>query len=225
VPGIPQLTAWLVLPAFLACSQTPSKTLGSPSIGVFMDFDSAPAAGWLDGMESQVQELLKPSGMALDWGLVRDNRGEKAFAGLVVLKFHGKCSAEGWAAAGSDFGSVGEISTLAFTRVDRGRVTPYAEVKCDEVRKALAYMGYPAGQEERQKALSRALARVVAHEIYHILAKTTEHAGSGLAKAAQPLNDLVSKRKLEFATDDLQAIKEGGASSEPAPDALSEHQP
>ena len=72
-----------------------------------------------------------------------------------------------------------------------------------------------AGQEERQRALSRALARVVAHEIYHILAETTEHAGSGLAKAAQPLNDLVSKRKLEFATDDLRAIKEGGASSEP----------
>ena len=142
-----------------------------------------------------------------------------------MLKFHGKCNAEGWAPAGSDFGSVGEISTLAFTRVDRGRVLPYAEVKCDEVRKALAYIGYPAGQEERQRALSRALARVVAHEIYHILAETTEHAGSGLAKAAQPLNDLVSKRKLEFATDDLRAIKEGGASSEPAPDALLEHQP
>jgi len=224
MPGIPQSIVWLTLPAFLAFSQSPPKSPGSPSIGVFVDFDSAPAAGWLDGMENQVQELLKPSGMALNWGLVRDNRGEKAFAGLVVLKFRGRCNVERWAAAGSDFGSLGEISTLAFTRVDHGRVSPYAEVKCDEVRKALAFMGYAASQEERQLALNRALARVVAHEIYHILAKTKQHAGSGLAKAAQPLNDLVSKRKLEFATGDTQAIEEGEAGAEPAPDAL-EHQP
>ncbi len=225
MPGIPQSIVWLTLPAILAFAQTPPKSPVSPSIGVFMDFDSVPGAGWLTGMEDQVQELLKPAGMALDWGLVRDNRGRKAFAGLVVLKFHGRCTVEGWAPAGSDFGSLGEISTLAFTRVDQGGVLPYAEVKCDEVRKALAFMGYAAGQEERQLALNRALARVVAHEIYHILARTTEHAASGLAKAAQPLNDLVSKRKLEFATGDLQAIEEGGAGAEPAPDALSEHQP
>lgn len=223
--GIPQSIVWLTLPAFLAFAQTPPKSPGSPSIGVFMDFDSAPGSGWLSGMESQVQELLKPAGMALDWGLVRDNRGKKAFAGLVVLKFHGKCNVEGWAPTGSDFGSLGEISTLGFTKVDGGGILPYAEVKCDEVRKALAFMGYAAGREERQLALNRALARVVAHEIYHILAKTTEHAASGLAKATQPLNELVSKRKLEFATGDLQAIEKGGADSKPAPDALLEHQP
>jgi hypothetical protein len=37
----------------------------------------------------------------------------------------------------------------------------------------------------------RALGRVIAHEIYHILAQTTEHDESGVAKAAFSLEDLM----------------------------------
>ncbi|HLH32228.1 MAG TPA: hypothetical protein VKY31_13575, partial [Terriglobia bacterium] len=40
----------------------------------------------------------------------------------------------------------------------------------------------------------RAMARVMAHEIYHVLAAATDHAGSGIAKPSLSFEDLVSDR-------------------------------
>jgi hypothetical protein len=40
--------------------------------------------------------------------------------------------------------------------------------------------------------IGRALARVIGHELYHILASTCQHPNAGLAKAAFSLDDLVA---------------------------------
>ena len=46
----------------------------------------------------------------------------------------------------------------------------------------------------RQAALGRALARVIAHEIYHIVGETTDHQYSGVAKASFSVRDLLTAR-------------------------------
>jgi hypothetical protein len=51
-----------------------------------------------------------------------------------------------------------------------------------------------------------ALGRVVAHELYHILARTTSHATGGLAKASQSLRDLIRPDDLEFQRKEAEAI-------------------
>jgi hypothetical protein len=53
------------------------------------------------------------------------------------------------------------------------------------------------------------MGRVVAHELYHVLARTTSHAERGLAKASQSLKDLVSKQSLTFQAQDAEAIRRG----------------
>jgi hypothetical protein len=40
--------------------------------------------------------------------------------------------------------------------------------------------------------VGRALARVIGHELYHILARTCQHPNAGLAKAAFSLDDLTA---------------------------------
>ena len=157
-------------------------------------------------MKKEVDELLKPAGLSLDWRLTKDNRGNEPFAGLVVLKFKGECKAEGAYDVSNAFGSAGESDTLGSTKVDHGHVLPYSDIECDQVRKALAYLGPGAGQKERQRALGLALGRVVAHELYHILASTTHHASKGLAQASHSFDDLVSSEKLAFTEDDLRAM-------------------
>ena len=179
----------------------------TPSVAVFMDFDTKPGAVPLAVMEKEAGDLLKSAGIALDWRLVRQNHGAEAFAGLVVLKFKGQCRVDRWSKAASDFGSMGQVEALGITHVDRGHVLPYTEVQCDQVRKALAYLNPGAGSSERQNALGLALGRVVAHELYHILARTTAHAKQGLAKASQSLRDLVSSGSMGFGEDVSERIR------------------
>jgi len=216
MPRVSFLAACAAATALLLSGQSATKPDPAPSVGVFMDFDSdsAPGAASLDIMKTEVEQLLKPSGVALDWRLVKENRGDHTFAGLVVLKFKGKCRVEGWNSPASDFGSQGEVTTLGATQVSDGKVLPYSEVECDQIRKALAYLPAGAGQKERQRALGLVMGRVVAHELYHVLASTTSHAAHGLAKASQSLEDLVSPMELGFDTKDSRAIGDAFAAPE-----------
>jgi hypothetical protein len=187
-----------------------------PSVGVFLDFDSVPGAASVDVMKKEVNSLLK--GISLNWRLVSENHGDEPFNGLVVLRFHGKCKVESWAQPGPGTGT----RTLGTTSVVNGRVLPYSEVECDEVRRALAYLTTQVTQREQQKALGRALGRVVAHEIYHVLAHTTSHAAHGLAKAAESLDELISDAvPMVFRAEDTAAMKQGarGAAADPTPAA------
>ena len=195
----------VLVPALLA-AQAPPKSAPLPAVGVFMIFDSTPGTNAVDLMKSEVDQLLQPAGLALDWRLASENHGNQPFDGLVVIQFKGSCKAESGPLAANDFGTAGESHILGSTTVTNGRVMPYGEVQCDQIRKALAYLPPGADQKARQKALGVALGRVVAHELYHMLAKTTTHAGHGLAKASQSFEDLVSEREILFAEDDARAI-------------------
>jgi len=176
---------------------TGAQTAG---VGVFMQFESAPAAASLEVMKTEVDHLLKASGIEIDWRLVKENHGDESFSRVVFLKFKGSCKSEGAAPPPNDFGTLGETHALGSTQVQNGRVLPYSEVECDQVRKALSYLGPGAGRKERQSALGRAMARVVAHELYHILARTTAHAAVGLARATHSLEELIAPEGPGFAS-------------------------
>ena len=202
----------LFLPGALAMGDSPpddktgEKEALTPSVGVFLDFDFRPGNSSVEIMKKEVDDLLKPSGIHLDWRLTGDNSGKETFSGVVVVKFKGRCRAESWNQSASDFGSVGETVRLGATEVKDGRVLPFTEVECDQVRKALDYV-HPGG--DRQKALGLAMGRVVAHELYHILAHTTGHATEGLAKATRSLRDLITPWGPGFREKDTEAMRKG----------------
>jgi hypothetical protein len=177
-----------------ACGQT---------VGVFLDFDSAPSKTSLEIMKKEVDALLRPAGVLLDWRLAAENRGDVSLADLVLLKFKGKCKAEAWS-SGVEPGRTG---TLGATKVAGGKVLPFSEVKCDAVKQALSYLRPEASTIERQKALGLAMGRVVAHELYHVLAQTTVHAARGLAQAAESLQDLVAARPVFLGVEASEAIR------------------
>lgn len=171
-----------------------------------MDFESAPGETSVHAMEQEVDKLLKPSGIALDWRLIQENRGDQPFKSLVVLRFKGSCKADWIPQAKDDTDLPGENHELASTRVSNGRVLPFSEVECDQVRNALRYLHPGAGLRERQLALGRALGRVVAHELYHIFARTTAHSAHGLAQPSQSLEDLVKVEGPAFREQDSKAM-------------------
>ncbi len=187
--GLLTLAATAVFTA-TAHGQAPESD-SRPAISVFMDFDSRPAPESVEVMKREVEELLKPSGIKLNWHTARETASGPD-AGFVVLKFKGKCRVENWAQPGSDFGTLGEVRTLGQTIVDHGRVLPFSEVECDQVRKGLAY----AAPAQSHSALGLAMGRVVAHELYHILAHTTAHARRGLAQPG-----LASERSVDLGVE------------------------
>ena len=201
-----RLAAWAAISISLAFAENPAAPKGKPSVGVYLDFDSVPGDVPVEVMKREVDKILKPAGVALDWRLVKENHGDEAFAGLVVLKFRGKCKLEGWNSQEPDLHRLGdETQTLGATKVDNGRVLPFTEVRCDQVKKALAYAR--TDQKDRQRAFGLALGRVVAHEIYHILAQTTSHAAAGLARATESFEELFAPRGLFFRDADTKAIR------------------
>ena len=161
-------------------------------VGVFLQFDAKPTAFAVEVMKKEVDRLLKPSGLLLNWRMAAANEGRESFARLVLVRFKGSCSLESVPDA---FGSLGETVALASTKVGESGPLPFSEVECDQVRKVLSYA---TGQ--RAVALGLALGKVVAHEIYHMLARSTAHSATGLTKATQTWKELGARQTapLEF---------------------------
>jgi hypothetical protein len=178
-----------------------------PSIGIFLDFDSIPTSVALERMKRELKDLLKPSG--LEPAFLDDRHGSAAqhgnmtFAGLLVVRFKGRCSVERWRPE-EGLPAAGPVP-LASTLVEQGHVLPFSEVECDQLRRSLSALNPRAGRRQQQALLGIALGRVVAHELYHVLARTTSHAAEGLAKATHSLKDLVGSA-LSFRDQELHSM-------------------
>ena len=60
-----------------------------------------------------------------------------------------------------------------------------------------------------EEVFGRAVARVVAHELYHILGRTCSHGHSGIARHSLSGQDLVAER-LHFDGRDVERLQTGG---------------
>lgn len=148
-------------------------------------------------MKRELGSILKDSGIRLDW---RDRSGvgsSESFADLAVVKFHGVCDVGDF--SGDDAGS----GPLAFThRSDNGVILPFSEVDCNRVQWSVRGAMSRAGRGRAETLFARALARVLAHELYHVLAGTESHASRGIAQRALSGADLISDQ-LELDQDQL----------------------
>ena len=90
-------------------------------------------------MQKELQFLMGDAGVDLDWRLLSDLAVSESFPDLVVVKFHGACDANAPSRPWS-----GKPAALAYTHVSDGRVLPFSEVDCDEIRSFVsARLGAP----------------------------------------------------------------------------------
>lgn len=161
----------------------------APPIALLMDFESKPSAISVEEMKREVAALMKSTGLQFEW---RWTDAKKAPDSGISFKFRGKCFSDALRAPEiSELAPFGETVPLASTPVREGRVQPYSQVECDQIRKCIA-MEAGRAKLQRDRALGRAMGRVVAHELYHILGDTRKHAAQGVAKSVHDAEDLVS---------------------------------
>jgi hypothetical protein len=108
------------------------------------------------------------------------------FNDLVVMTFKGSCSFDPAPPL------YDELGPLAVTRTSNGEVQPFGEVNCDRVVNSVRGAMFGSDYSKGDMLVGRALGRVVAHELVHMLTKSGQHAHEGVQKAALSGRQLIS---------------------------------
>jgi hypothetical protein len=150
-------------------------------------------------MGREAAHILKQSGVALHWDLAKP---AQVFNGLlVVVKLRGLCDMDGSQA----FLVPGP---LGWSHEVNGAVLPFSDLACDNIRGAVHAAMLAGNQLRGNVLLGRAMGRVLAHELYHIVADTSEHGEEGLAQAALSPRQLTSGL-LELEPSEVAAMRSG----------------
>jgi len=176
-----------------------AKTPSSP-LAILFRFDGLTSEAGFQEMRRELRVLMAPSNVQPEWRDRATISTSDSFDHLVVVDFHGQCRMEpGYALSEED-------QPLGWTHVADGEVLPYAHIQCDRVRASLNSALWGGRNQLSDLTLGRALALVLAHELYHILARTTSHARDGIAKPALSGAELASSR-LAFTRADLDLMR------------------
>ena len=106
-------------------------------------------------------------------------------------------------------------ASLASTAVDGDRILPFSWINCETLTEMLAPA--LAGVEPARKDFlyGRAMGRLLAHELYHMLVNKRGHAESGVGKASFSAADVLGER-FTFEHSALAEFRTASASAEPA---------
>jgi hypothetical protein len=164
-----------------------ANTTPDPLTIVFR-FDGPYSEKSLLEMKRELGTILQCSGIQINWRAQSDVAVTDSFPNLVVVKFRGKCRMEPVPYLYDERGP------LAFTYSTDGAVLPFSEIECDKVRSSLHTAMFGGDYKRSDLLFGRALARVLAHELYHVLTKTHSHAGQGVAEKSLSGAQLISER-------------------------------
>jgi hypothetical protein len=174
------------LPALLAAASmdVPPSHTPTTDVTIILDVKGAFALAAMREMESEAGRIIGTSGIRLDWRMRND--ATATFNDLVVLTFKGSCLYEAVPQL------YDELGPYAFTRTSNGEVQPFGEVDCDHVVGSVRNAMFGNDFAHSDMLVGRALGRVVAHELVHMLTKSGEHGHEGVQKPALSGKQLIS---------------------------------
>jgi hypothetical protein len=195
---------------FIACVYAGSSDPIEPNLAVYLKTSSGQPNLPLQWMQRELSQIMASAGYAIEW---RDTRASQnlypEIANLAIVELRGICGAP--AGATPSVGPSEDREPLASTPVMDGHILPFSTVNCDAVTRLLMPSLATESVMQRNFIYGRAVARIVAHELYHVLTGRNEHDHEGIAKAGFTAQDLVSGR-FDFRDATLARLK-------PAPSA------
>lgn len=157
---------------------------------ILLDYDRPSSAAAQRALESELSSILADSNIQVEVRLRKDIPEHSEFGGLMLFRMRGTCSMQALPiGALSD-----ERGPLALTHASNGELLPFGEVECDRVRRSVQRTvgrGNPLAHESTYGA---ALGRVMAHEVYHMLAHSAKHTKEGVTKEALTSEELSGSR-------------------------------
>jgi len=191
----------LLCAQYAIAGDTPSQ------IGIYYSFEQSPPAAVFSQFQAEFQLILAPIGLPVQWREISGAKSEE-FRDIFVIRFHGSCSLKG--EPDEDRGLNPDERSLAETQVSNGQVLPFADVKCDSLRR---YLGFaPLATTAGGDVFGRALARVAAHELYHMMTASRVHHRIGIARAEYSRGNLTAPR-LVFGVKESQWLRSWAAAT------------
>ena len=171
--------------AFLALSASLALR-AEAGVALYLDINQLEPLA-VQEMKTEFSSLTEPLGLRAEWRSLtaRDRMGETGR--LIVVRFLGAC------ATTSEASSVESGQAVASVQEIDGRILPFSDVHCD----ALVSLIRPSLKDrttyQQRALLGRALARILAHEVYHVVGQTHDHASEGIAKARLNATELTTR--------------------------------
>ena len=174
-----------VICALFAVIASACTAFATPRVTLILQFEAQHSESSVDEMKRELQNLMRSSGVELNWRSLGDVSASDSFPSVVVVTFHGTCAAKPLVTP-----LPSEPAALAYTHVSNGTVIPFADVECDRVRSSLA--STPGARSEL--LFGRALGRVLGHELHHIIERTRDHTQHGISRKSLSARDLIADR-------------------------------
>ncbi len=179
-----RFVAFVCLSSFGLCSHLPEPLAPTlPTLFVFLKGTQSQSPDTLREMRREVQQLMADT-FKVEFRTPQDL--EPISGRLVVMELKGVCGESGPEA------KVANGDDLATTSVADGHVQPFSKVNCSTVSALLAPALVAVPAEQRPALIGRSLGRVMAHELYHIVADETRHVHAGVAKSSFSSVELLS---------------------------------
>ena len=157
------------------------------SVAVYFRGHHADSDLALDSLKTELTSLLNGASYKIQWG---DSQKPMVNGGtLVVVELRGACLPP---STGANSFEILSGSRLASSQMVNEQILPFISLDCRALNDLLGVpiAQLPSGQ--RDLAYGRAMARLLAHELYHFLTQTTHHTKSGIAKATVSATELLS---------------------------------
>ena len=152
-------------------------------------------------MKQETQGILKSAGLRLDWKS-SDEAAASTFSDLVVVRFNGACEMP----PPPLYDELGEIGPLGSTYETDGRVQPFTEIACDRIG-AFVRSGLHGGNPKKaDQLIGKALGRVVAHELVHMLTGEKNHSHEGVFEPRLTVEQLVAG-ELPLSPADIERLR------------------
>jgi hypothetical protein len=192
--------AWLVIASVPASASDVSSRLHA--LTLLLQFEQPAPDRVLAEARRELDSIMKHAGIVSDLRLFSEMTPYQEFGDLVVVRLKGDCRLDARPIRR------GESGPLAFAHTSDGQVLPFMEVLCDRIRGTIRPVMWGDHFRRADELLGRAIARVMAHELYHIIGQTCEHGDDGIAKHSLSGTQLIMET-LEFQPEEVQKIQAG----------------
>jgi hypothetical protein len=139
----------------------------------------------VQAMQTEAASILRAEGLVLTWIPRSSLQLGNDVTRPVQVRLRGRCNMTGFEA-----GRRSE-EAYAWTHVSDGAVLPFVEVDCARIRSSLFSVMWGEDFQHRDFLLGRALARVLAHELHHVLDRAHGHSREGLARPKLTAENLI----------------------------------
>ena len=196
VPGL------ILLAAAASAENTGTEKIPENVFAVVMTFEQDFSRPTLENMQRELEYILEPFDFQFRWRLGLNDRREEIANLLISVRMRGRCSISLPEEPPKPF----PTRVLGQTEMSEGKLLSYCDVDCDGVRNMIWSAVSGESFVQMQNLMGRALGRVLAHDVFHILAGTTRHRRNGISRAVMTPEDLV-EGVMQLEPEEVEGIR------------------